>query len=303
LFNPSEIISVRSYDLSATYHEGVDYTLHGNLITKIEGSAISSVADTAFSAENLAWYDIQSQWIAVTYLHRDKWTGIRPVFQGQNMPHTMERLKSGLPLRIVASGMSITRGMDASGYRRLPPYTPPYVELFVRKLARTYHHEGIKLFNAGLPGGNVAWAAGFADEYINSLDPDLVIVDFGMNDFWRFTPDQFKAHVRTIIEKCKAHNHNVEFLLIGNMKFDPGYIRQEDEKKSYYESNFSGYPAVLQSLCGEGIIYFDMTGLSDEIYKRKKAKDCLANPLHPNDYLVRWYAQGMAELFILPGIF
>jgi len=37
----------------------------------------------------------------------------------------------------------------------------------------------------------------------------------------------------------------------------------------------------------------DMTTLSDAIYKRKKARDCIVNPLHPNDYLARWYAQGM----------
>jgi hypothetical protein len=40
-----------------------------------------------------------------------------------------------------------------------------------------------------------------------------------------------------------------------------------------------------------------MTSTSGFIYARKKAKDCISNPLHPNDYMARWYAQAMAALF------
>jgi hypothetical protein len=41
-----------------------------------------------------------------------------------------------------------------------------------------------------------------------------------------------------------------------------------------------------------------MTSLSGFLYKKKKAKDFLANPLHPNDYMTRWYAQCMTALFV-----
>lgn len=58
-----------------------------------------------------------------------------------------------------------------------------------------------------------------------------------------------------------------------------------------------GYHTVLQQLEATGIINLDMTTLSRVIYSRKKAKDCVANPLHPNGYLARWYAQGMVALF------
>jgi hypothetical protein len=58
-----------------------------------------------------------------------------------------------------------------------------------------------------------------------------------------------------------------------------------------------GYSKVLKQMEAPGIVNLDMTGISGSIYSRKKAKDCLANPLHPNDYMARWYAQGMAALF------
>jgi hypothetical protein len=34
-----------------------------------------------------------------------------------------------------------------------------------------------------------------------------------------------------------------------------------------------------------------MTALSEALYAAKKPKDCLSDPLHPNDFLARWYAQ------------
>ena len=44
------------------------------------------------------------------------------------------------------------------------------------------------------------------------------------------------------------------------------------------------------------LVDLNMTGISDFLYRMKKAKDCIVNPLHPNDYMARWYAQGMIAL-------
>jgi lysophospholipase L1-like esterase len=291
-----------SYDLSKTYTEGADYTIRGNTIIKTNNSSMPSMEDSSFSKKDLAWYDLQSKWVVVTYVHKDKWTGGKPVYKGDEMPSVSRKLRSSLPLKIVACGMSITRGMDVSGYAGISPFMPPYVDLFVHQLRRIYNYDDITLYNAGLPGAYSDWAAQYADEYINAFEPDLVILDFGMNDFWKYSPDQFRTYIQKIIEKCREYNSNVEFLLISNMLFDPDYIKPDNKYKTFYESNLIGYNKVLQSLCTKGIINLDITTISSEIYKLKKAKDCLANPLHPNDYLARWYAQGMAALFIKPTI-
>jgi hypothetical protein len=69
---------------------------------------------------------------------------------------------------------------------------PTYVDLFARELRKRYRYNNIILHNAGLPGAIVDWGATYADKYINPLKPDLVIIDFGMNDFWRYTPNNSK---------------------------------------------------------------------------------------------------------------
>ncbi len=299
LFMPDKIISVKNFGLNTSYSAGADYTLGGNVITRMEHSAMPFRADTSFDTKkDLAWFNIQSQWVVVTYTHHDQWDGPISHYKGAPLPRTMAKLKTKQPLKIVAFGMSITRGMDVSSYDTVAPYMPTYVDLFARQLRRAYRYKNIKLYNAGLPGSVVDWAAQYADKYINPLKPDLVILDFGMNDFWRFTPEQFKGYIQTIIGKIKAANPKVEIILLSNMKFDPDYVLDSDKYKSWYQANLEGYSHILAQMETKGIINLDMCSISDAIYKKKKAKDCLVNPLHPNDYMARWYAQGLAALLV-----
>jgi lysophospholipase L1-like esterase len=204
----------------------------------------------------------------------------------------MTRLHAGGLLTVVAYGMSITRGMDVSGYDKEKPYMPNYVSLFMSRFCGRYHVMG-RLENAALPGSTVAWGAEHAEQYVNPLHPDLVILDFGMNDFWRLTPQAFGDSVRTIMRKVKTANPDVAFLLLANMKFDPDYVLESDVHRAFYMGNLAGYAGELKAMKGPGVAVLDMTGLSAAIYARKKPKDCLVNPLHPNDYMARWYAQGM----------
>lgn len=299
LFIPSKILSVQKFDLSTRYQANTDYTLNGRVLTRTPNSRMPYRADTSFDRKkDLAWFSLKSQWVVVTYIHQDKWTGPIPSYKGDKMPALMAKLKAKRPVKIVAFGMSITRGMDVSSYDTVPPYMPTYVDLFARELRKKYRYNDIKLYNAGLPGAAVDWGAQYADKYINPLNPDLVIVDFGMNDFWRITPEQFKGYIQTIVDKAKAKNSTVEFVLLSNMKFDPDYILDSDKTKTWYQANMEGYSKVLKELEKTGMINLDMTALSDVIYHLKKAKDCIENPLHPNDYMARWYAQGLAQLLI-----
>lgn len=297
LYMPSKILSVKKFDLNTTYKPGVDYKINGNVIERLDGSSIPFKADTSFDRKtDLAWFNSQSQWVVVTYTHHDKWAGPVPQYKGAAMPHTIAKLKAKQPLKIAAYGMSITRGLDVSSYDDVPPYMPTYVSLFTGQLKKNYHYNNIQLYNAGLPGSLVDWGAQYADEYISAIKPDVVIIDFGMNDFWRYTPEQFKGYVQTILQKIKAKNPKVEFILLSNMKFDPDYMLDSDKNKTWYQANMVGYAQVLKAMEGPGVINLDMTTLSDAIYHKKKAKDCIANPLHPNDYLARWYAQGLTAL-------
>jgi hypothetical protein len=298
LDTPNQILSVKSFDLVNTFLPGSDYTIRGNTIIMNPSSKMPFRADTSFDRKaDLAWFNIQSQWIVVTYLHKSGRYGPIPGFKGDKTPRTMSKLRARSALRIVAFGMSITRGMDVSGFDSVAPFMPSYIDLFAYGLKKIFGYSAISIFNAGLPGATVDWGAKYAKEYVNPLHPDLVIVDFGMNDFWRLTPEQFAGYIRSIMNSVSEENPQVEFLLISNILFDPDYIINSDKYKEWYLSNIKGYNSKLGQLEKTGVINLDMTSLSEWIYQRKKAKDCLTNPLHPNDYLARWYAQCMISLF------
>jgi beta-galactosidase len=306
LYQPDRILSVRNFGLDTVYRRGIDYILRGRTLVQAAGPRVAGPgkagsrmpfrADTSFDTKkDLAWFNLQSQWVTVTYTHHDKWNGPVPVYKGDKLPRLIDRLHSGLPVTIVAYGMSITRGMDVSGYDGVAPYMPPYMQLFAQGLQQRYPRAPIRLYNAGLPGSTIAWGAQYAQQYVSPLHPDLVVIDFGMNDFWRMPPAEFGDSVRTIIRKLRSSDSAAEFLLLANMKFDPDYVLDSDTNKPLYTGNLAGYRNQLQQLEGPGVIMLDMYTLSDAIYQRKKAKDCIVNPLHPNDYMARWYAQGMLE--------
>ncbi len=298
LFKPDHIISVKSYDLSKQFKIGTDYTFAGNLITRPLQSGMPFRSDTSFDhLHDLSWYNLQSQWVVVTYTHHDKWTFSLPFYKGDKLPSLMAKLKAKMPIKIIGYGMSITRGQDVSSYVNVAPYMPAWLDLFASQLRKYYRNDKIEMINAGLPGASVSWGASYAENYINPVHPDLVIIDFGMNDFWRLTPEEYRGYIQTIIKKVKTQNPGTEFLLISNMDFDPAYILDSDKNKSFYCSNMQGYNKILQQMESVGIVNLDMTTLSDSIYLKKKAKDCISNPLHPNDYLARWYAQSLVAIF------
>ncbi len=76
LFQPSKILSVKSFNLKTNYQQRIDYSINDNIIERSASSKMLFRADTSFDKKNnLAWFNLQSQWIVVTYIHNDKWAG------------------------------------------------------------------------------------------------------------------------------------------------------------------------------------------------------------------------------------
>jgi lysophospholipase L1-like esterase len=195
--------------------------------------------------------------------------------------------------------MSITAGLNVSGFagddknfKPTAPYMHSYVDLFGEELARKYNTT-VNIINGSCGGKTVAWIDKYCKEMVNPNNPDLVILDMGMNDIWgTTTAAAFRASMKSCIDKIKLGCPNAEFILIGNMLPDvnsPG-------SPANGNTIMYGFLQELKSLEGPGIAVFDMTSLSDTIYKRKGATHCHSNSLHPNDYLARWYAQGLVNL-------
>src|SRR5262249_17755493 len=107
--------------------------------------------------------------------------------------------------------------------------------------------------------------------------------------FWSVSADAFAKNITDVIKTVRHRNPNTEFLLVSTMRFDPAYTTN-----AQYWSVVGDYSAKLKSMTGPGVQFVDMTTISESVYAAKKPKDCLNDPLHPNDYLARWYAQSLA---------
>jgi lysophospholipase L1-like esterase len=307
LFNPKNgaagILSIKSFDGRKCYNIGQDISLSGRTLTQLTAgpSAVyDSIKLISTTDKVKGWgglHYIQAAWVCVTYIpDRSDWKF--PAFQKTTkLPLSSAKLAAKQELRIAALGMSITAGQNVSGgtvdIDKTPPVAPymrGYIDMMKLELEKLSGSK-VTLFNASCPGKNAEWAANNADTLVNPCKPDLVIIDMGMNDIYGTDQlNNFKTRIQSAMSTIKAKNPNVEFLLIGNLLPDPAY---SSAGKQYMYSHLSG----LKSLEATGVACLDMTTLSDTVYTRKSPKDCMTNELHPNDYMARWYAQGLVSLF------
>jgi lysophospholipase L1-like esterase len=289
MFQPSRILSVRDYGLTTNYSERQDWVAEGRALICTASSRMPSVRDEDLSKGELKWNSVGGKQIMVTYEHQDHWTHPLPAFFGPGLPNTLSKLKASARLRVVAYGDSITHGVGASRLSHMRPFLAPWPELFVRRLQTLYQDADIHLYNSAQSGATSSWAEKYAERMVASLNPDLVLIAFGQNDFWGVSSADFAKSITRVLQTVRKKNPKVEFLLVSTMRYDPAYTTN-----SQYWNVVSEYAARLKSMIGPGVQVVDMTSLSEWVYAAKKPKDCLNDPLHPNDYMARWYAQSAA---------
>lgn len=288
LFRPTKIKGVKDEAQGKTFVEGKDYRIEGDRIFAVKGSSIPIMRDTEFAKGEFPWTRLDGRHVFVTYEHGETWHGPVPSYQGDRLQETTRKLRDKKPVKIVAFGDSITQGVNVSGFRNVPPYLPPWPTLFGRELGRMTGNKRIHVVNAALGGMTIDWAKDNARDAVASLDPDLVLIGFGMNDFWSYSPADFRKYVAATMATIRARRPKCEFVLITSMKFDPAYT-----KDPTYVGNLAGYAEELRKMAGPGVALFDMTAISEALYQAKSAKDLTTDPMHPDDFLSRWYAQGM----------
>ena len=146
----------------------------------------------------------------------------------------------------VFHGDSITHGVGESRLAHIPPFMPPWAELFVNRLKAIYKDEGIRLYNSAQSGAKSEWGAKMAGRMVASLNPDLVIIAFGQNDFWNQPANDFGHNISAIMETVRTGNPAAEFLLVATMRFDPAY----SSKPEYWEL----VGAVYDLFCSCGFV-------------------------------------------------
>jgi lysophospholipase L1-like esterase len=291
MFTPKQILAVHDYGLKNRYFEHRDFRIRGRTLTRVLGSRLPFVTHTALPSRPYEWYALDGQHLAVTYTHQEHWPGPRPHYRGMFMPRTVRKLRQRRSLTVVALGDSITCGNNVSGYMEMPPYMPPWADLFVRRLKQLYGYDDIRLHNTAVSGATSDWGLHTVDSLVAARHPDLVLIAFGMNDLWYISPKDFQKNVQAIIERVRVYQREAEFLLLAPMQFDPAYSRDRP-----YANRSARYARALQALTRQGVQLLDMNALSNAVFAAKKPQDVLANPLHPNDFLARCYAQGLVAM-------
>jgi lysophospholipase L1-like esterase len=288
MFRPTRILSVTSYDGGTQYREGEDYIAQGRTLIAGAGSAIGQLHESQLLKGDLAWNVIGGKQVLVSYEHDDAWAGPVQSYVGDQLPNTLQILRTRGSLRIVAYGDSITYGLGSSHMQKLGPYQPPWVNLLVGELRKRWNDPDIALYNASQSGADSTWAKNLAGRMVASLHPDLVLIAFGQNDFWSISPDAFAENIAGVMRAIRQTNPQSEFLLVSTMRFDPAYTTNPE-----YWNTVSAYETRLRSMVAQGVQLVDMTAISGAVFAAKAPRDCLNDPLHPNDYLSRWYAQSL----------
>ena len=312
LFEPESIVAVRDSTLRIVYEEGADWVFADGKLRLPPGSRAARLTRAqlfpdapdrqtvprtdgqgyVYTEEGHFFHEHQ---LFVTYTHRpDAWKGPVPRLQERNLAETLRKLRAGLPLTVVLYGDSISEGYNASGFHSgrepVAPFLPAWGELFAEALRRAYGSP-VQFRNASLAGKDTVWGAERVGELVSPWRPDLVVLAFGMNDgTGRRPPDEFRRNLEAIMADVRKANPHAEFVLVSPMLANPA---------TRFHGNQSDYRLMMEAMTGEGVAMADMTAVHAELLKRKRYHDMTGNHLnHPNDFLMRWYAQQVAGLLV-----
>ncbi len=306
MYNIRDIVSVRNAALDTVYTEGTDYVLENGKLKILPTGSIDTIdysfmyPSTASSntqpdathgymyfAEGATIHNMQ---LAVTYVPNGTWGGAIPAKQASLLPKTMAKLEAGEDLKILVYGDSISVGANATGFVGAAPYAKNWYEMVVDTLNNKY--EGNVTFVNNSKGGEMsAWGLTNVQSLAVAESPDLVFIGFGMNDGSQgVSTATFKSNIQGIMNAIKASNPNCEFVLISSMLQNPDWPTGTQNQPLYL--------SVHNSLKGEGVAVADITSMHQYLLTRKRYIDMTGNHVnHPNDFLVRVYAQVMIEVF------
>lgn len=317
LFQPDKISSVMSATRETVFESGRDYVLDAETATirLPEGSRIpvttteqlyplmtSDLPKIArqqgdktrgiFFDNGAGYHNLQ---VEVTYeFAAGQWKGEVPKYAGNQLPHTMKKLRDKEPVKILLSGDSISEGYNATKFTKAKPGCPAYGEL-VALVVEKHFGSKVSYKNYAVAG----WSAGrglqqVIDEKVGEQKPDLVIIAYGMNDVFAHDAAIYQKNIQGIIDTIRQESPDTEFILVATMLGNVEWGMPMEQ--------FPLYRDALKKLCGPGVVLADLTSVWEEFLKRKSFYDLTGNGVnHPNDFGHRVYAQTILALLIEAG--
>ncbi len=323
MYNASEIVSVKDYKLNVTYKEGVDYRLvNGNLQIIPSGSIPvmnytdmhpTSVPSDYGADEFMPYYprkdsgweywtggsDVCSKSLAVTYIHNDTWGGPVPASQESKLPKTFNKLKNDEALKIVVIGDSVASGAMGSAFLGIPPSVESYPEMMFRALKAKYTNSNISLVNSAQGGAMTLTYSdnqSFMNEKIINHSPDLLIVNFGMNDSScdrvGISSAEFREDTLNLVNYVKQKLPNCEIMFLSSL-----YGNRYTFPASSYEAHANVYKTLANEL-GTGYAFANPQEIEKYLIEQV-GKDYICftadNMVHPGDFGMRLSAQAILE--------
>jgi acyl-CoA thioesterase I len=296
LFQPERIVSVTSATGEIEYEDGRDYVVDyaSGCITRVAGSRMPFTQQAELSPPMkgpLEGDTFHRRQVAATYVHRPHlWRGPIPRFAGRALPRTFEHLTGPKRLTICLMGDSISEGYNASGFTGVAPFQPPFGRLVADGIQRAYG-ASVSFHNFGVAGStadNGVWETA----PVSNVQPDLVLIAYGMNDAGYASAADFAQCVETIMNEIRGSTPLVEFVLVAPML-------PHREWDYMIEGRIPEYRDALAGLCGDGVVLADVTSLWSALLARKSAYDLSGNGInHPNDFGHRMYAQTILGLLV-----
>ena len=310
LYPATEIISVRSYDLSTEYERGGDYEYDEDLQAIIRGTnkipyipldeyyPPEYILDKCFSCNVpgrpyiffAEGSHFSSKQLAVTYRHGGQGRIEAPKCQKQAFSSTLSKLENNEPVKLLFYGDSITVGANSSGFVEYAPYAPTWTQMVFDSLTKKYGATNAEYVNTAVGGWTTRNGISHVQANVVAHNPDAVFIGFGMND----TAISARTHVeqiKTIIDEIKAANPNVEICLISTMLPNPevsGVYYEQYTFEAAYEKLIAEYHAQGY----EKICLAPVTSMHQALLQNKRYYDMTGNNVnHPNDFLARAYAQ------------
>ena len=331
LFVPTKINAVVDVYLQKEYKEGVDWEwVKGtNKIKWLSGSSIPYFTDNDLSGKDSkgnyipefpAWSDggrsrfgnalycvssfLYEKQICISYTYDTAQVAKQGIkytqYQGDKLKNTVNKLKNGEKLKVLFYGDSIFSGCDASGMYSREPYMPYMHSLIQQELSRNTKGK-VQVDNLSVGGwtvenGRDALSGGvdghnYSGKYKGY---DLLILSFGMNNA-HTSKEEYIAATKAIVDRIKKENPNLEVILVSCMNPNPrvGWdVNQKHQggwlKEIAAQSKYSSYTAVV-----------DFYAVHKSILAYKDFSATTGNNInHPNDWLIRVYAQNILAAMI-----
>lgn len=278
---------------TVVYREGKDYEVDytAGTIRRLAGSAIPDYSKNSlfgvkdFNHNDYPGFGNYREFVFVDYRssQRLRW----PVQERQTdlLKRTRDRLKHGESLKIAAFGDSITAGGDATAPDLI------FWQRWAAALKERHPKSEITAVNCATGGDTTLQGLARLDQKVLSIQPDVVIIGFGMNDQNKGSVplDKFSANLGLLIERIRKSTQ-AEIVLFSAFPPNPNWHFTSGRMAEYAE-------ATRQVAADKGCAYADVYGNWTRLLERKKPEDVLSNNVnHPNDFGHWIYFQTLEKL-------